>query len=455
VLGEITINPDEAGRVIVHFDGICLGDVGDRLVLAASDEPAWSANDGNVNVEPVSSDLNTFPFSHTRFYDVGAGSHTFYAVGQNYVETDGSGIGSVYGSLTVEFIPSGSNQITQAIGIQKANQDLSGGPVVLGQISLNAPGAGKVLVHFDGQCVSDVGDLIVLAASDEPDWATNDGNIGVEAYSSDYNRFPFAHSRAYDVGAGNHTFYAIGHNYVETAGSGIASIYGTLRVDFIPFASQHLVYFSGITQTGIDVEGAPVVVAQSTINAPEAGKVKVQFDGQCYADEGDRIVLAASDDPDWGANDGNVTVEAIDSDVDHLSFSHTRVYNVAAGSHTFYAVAENYVETAGDGETSIYGSLTVEYFPQSISASKELAASKALEVFPNPVGNVLTINLPESLTTPTVQVTDAMGRVLRIWNGLAPVNGQLELDVSAFPGGSYFLSIIDQNIRYHASFQRE
>jgi len=77
---------------------------------------------------------------------------------------------------------------------------------------------------------------------------------------------------------------------------------------------------------------------------------------------GDRMILAASNTQDWGVNDGNVSVESVNSDVNHHPFSHTRVYQVAAGNHTFYAVAENYVEQDGTGRTSIYASLTVEFF---------------------------------------------------------------------------------------------
>ncbi|MBK6524340.1 MAG: hypothetical protein IPG07_01605 [Crocinitomicaceae bacterium] len=34
VVGEITINPATAGKVIVHFDGVCIADVGDRIIFS-------------------------------------------------------------------------------------------------------------------------------------------------------------------------------------------------------------------------------------------------------------------------------------------------------------------------------------------------------------------------------------------------------------------------------------
>ena len=56
-----------------------------------------------MGVEAKDSDVNQNSFSHTRVYNVSAGARTFYAVGHNYVEYDGTGIASVYGNITVLF----------------------------------------------------------------------------------------------------------------------------------------------------------------------------------------------------------------------------------------------------------------------------------------------------------------------------------------------------------------
>jgi hypothetical protein len=114
-----------------------------------------------------------------------------------------------------------------------------------------------------------------------------------------------------------------------------------------------------ISQTNIDVTST-VTLATVTISAPTAGYVVVRFDGRAIADTGDRLVLAASDDADWHTNDGSVSFNGDDN---NHSFSHTRVYSVSAGSKTFYAVAQNYVDTAGDGKASIYGMLTATFYP--------------------------------------------------------------------------------------------
>jgi len=252
-------------------------------------------------------------------------------------------------------------------GISQTNIDVRGAPVTVGQLTINAPSSGTAVVRFDGSCYASVGDLIVLAASNTADWGVNDGNVSVESVNSDVNHHPFSHTRVYHVSAGNHTFYAVAENYVEQAGTGRTSIYASLTVEFFPDISMEaFAEHQGISQTNIDVRGAPVTVGQLTINAPSSGTAVVRFDGSCYASVGDLIVLAASNTANWGVNDGNVSVESVNSDVNHHPFSHTRVYQVAAGNHTFYAVAENYVEQAGTGRTSIYASLTIEFFPAII-----------------------------------------------------------------------------------------
>lgn len=361
VLGQITINPSASGKVIVSFDGLCISTPGDRIVLAASNTTSWGISDGSVGVEAYSTDINGNTFSHTRVYDVTPGSHTYYAVAQNYVETSGDGIASIYGSLTVEYIPA-SNSIVGFSGINRTSVNLNS-LTTISSNTINPTVSGKTIVRVDGSCISTPGDAIVLAASNTNSWGVNDGNVYVEAVNSDMNQNSFSHTRVYDVSSGNRTFNAVGQNYVETDGDGIASIYGSLLSYFIPSSGSGLIVgFTGIDRTFVNLNSS-TVLGQVTINPSVSGKVLVRFDGECYSSPGDRIVLAASNTTSWGINDGNTAVEAIDTDLLEESFSHTRVYNVTPGSRTFYAIGQNYAETAGDGIASVYGSLTVVFYP--------------------------------------------------------------------------------------------
>jgi len=110
--------------------------------------------------------------------------------------------------------------------------NLRGSAVTLATLTLQAPTSGDVVVHFDGECVSDVGDRIVLAASDTQRWGLNDGNVGVMAPSADVTMQSFSHSRVYHVLAGPQNFYAVAQNIVNESGSGIASIYANLTAEF-------------------------------------------------------------------------------------------------------------------------------------------------------------------------------------------------------------------------------
>jgi hypothetical protein len=435
VVGEITIEPTEAGKVIVRFDGNCWSTPGDAIILAASDAPSWSVNDGNISVEALNTDIRINSFSHTRVYNVAAGAQTFYAVAHNYVETDGDGIASIYGSLTVEFIPSGDNVI-RSIGIAETNIDLNS-LTTLGEISMNPSVAGKVIVHFDGHCYATPGDRIVLAASDAPSWTSNDGNVSVEAVDGDVNHRTFSHTRVYDVAAGSQKFYAVAQNYVETDGDGIASIYGTLTVEFVP-AGDKIIGFTGIAESGIDVSDA-TAFAEITIDPPVDGRVIVTFDGLCLSSPGDRIVLAASDGPSWSADDGNVGVEAVDADLNTNCFSHTRAYDVAAGTHTFYAVVQNYVETDGDGKASVYGSLTVKFVPQAPALAINDIFRNNYNIYPIPANDVLHV---EGLSTNSrLSVYSISGKELM---NIEAVNSISLLNISDLEQGVYFLKISEK-----------
>lgn len=99
-VGSVTIQIPASGTVQVTFAGNGVVSPGDRLVLAASDtSKTWGVNEGNVSIEASA------PFTHTRVYSVTAGSKTFYAVAQNYVKTSGTGIVSIYATLTATFYP--------------------------------------------------------------------------------------------------------------------------------------------------------------------------------------------------------------------------------------------------------------------------------------------------------------------------------------------------------------
>lgn len=443
-VGQITISPSEAGKVIVRFDGSCISSPGDRILLAASNTPGWEVNDGHTSVEAADSDVNRNSFSHTRVYDVTAGDHTFYAVvRQSTVESAGDGLVSVYGSLTVEFIPAAAG-IVGHMGIQQTNINVSSN-VTVGQVTINPAVAGKVIVHFDGTCISSPGDRIILAASNTQDWEVNDGHTSVEAADSDANRNSFSHTRAYSIAAGSHTFYAVvRQSTVEAAGDGMVSVYGSLTVQFIP-ATTGIVEHIGIQQTNIDAT-SNFIAGQIAITPATAGTVVVHFDGTCISTPGDRILLAANNIPDWEVNDGHTSVEALNTDVNRNSFSHTRSFEVAPGTHIFYAVVrQSTVEAAGDGIVSVYGSLTVKFFPDEVSSVADLTKEMPILVYPNPTAGLVSISHPDGQLPAGcyLSVSDQLGKELLLLEAAALHGGTC--DLSGLPSGAYHLRLLDAN----------
>ncbi|MBC7776849.1 MAG: T9SS type A sorting domain-containing protein [Phycisphaerae bacterium] len=445
ILGQVTLNTATAGKVILRFDGQCLSSVGDRIVLAASQTTNWGTNDGCVELEAASADISSNPFSHTRSYDVPAGEHTFYAVAQNFYELIGSGKASIYGSLTAEWFPEiPGKAFARHQGFTFENILVEGAPRTFGSLTIDAPESGKVLVRFDGKCVSNYGDLIFFAASNTPTWGNFDGSSSNEVISNDLNHFSFAHIRTYDVEAGSHTFYAVVENFYEVYGNGFASIYGSLTIEFFPDTDGAAFAFQPInTQFGITVEGPPVPVGTINMNAPTAGKVAVNFAGTCIASNGDQVRLAASDHPNWSANDGCIQYEPYSSDHNRTSFSHTMVYDVAPGDHTFYAVIQNYEEYEGSGLAVVYASLTTRFFPNNSSAAQEPEAFRNIKISPNPASEFVHIEYPD-LTQERFSMTlcDGNGRILkRFEKSEHDFSEQVQWELNDLPQGVYFIKL--------------
>jgi hypothetical protein len=420
ILALQTINVPEDGSVVVQFDGQCWSSPGDRIVLAASNTPTWHVNDGTTAVKAYDGDIVIHPFSHTRVYPVSAGIHTYFAVGENYTETGGSGIASVYGCLVIKFFPDSAGEpLVSHEGIVAVSEDVRGGSVVLGQRTINVATSGNALVRFDGICQSTPGDRIILAASNTTSWSSNDGNTSVEAIDEAHNLTPFSHSRMYSIGPGTHDFYAVAENIVEMDGNGIASVYASLTVEFFPsIPGAPSVTHTGVSETYIDVESSPVAMDSVTISPTTRGTAVVRYEGTCVSDVGDRIILAASHDRDWDTDAGHVAVEAITSDLDNNSFSHTRVYTINPGPRTFYAVCHNYVETDGDGIASNYASLSVEFFPEYVTGAEDKdnipMAIELEQNYPNPFKPFTTIgfNLPEEAQV-SVSIYDIEGKLVK------------------------------------------
>jgi len=438
-LGQLTVTLPADGYVVVHFDGECYASIGDLIVVAASSYEGWNTNDGNVSIENSKVGFGR-PFSHTRVYDITAGSHTFYAVGQNYVELDGSGSATIYGTLTVEYFPNTSPAIVKSNGFT-FNGDVTDITAV-GQQTIHATGPGKILVRFDGWITSSPADRIVLAASNSKSWGFDDGAVAVEAVNAgDVDENSFSHTRSYSVNsAGDYTYFAVAQVYGKAGGNGQVWIYGNLLVEFYPTSGSEKVFFSGFSHTAIDLNGEPTALTTITYDAPEAGKVLAVLDGYFTADPGYDVVLAASNDGNWSEDEGSLKLQALDLDQNRYSFSHSRLYNVGPGSHTFYAVGEIFGGSGGK-TADLFGHLIVKYIPFSTTAVEDVADTKnEFEIFPNPAKEKihLAFKNPDGAEK-QIQLLNIQGQRLSTYQ--KNMTADVELDVSAIPTGIYWINI--------------
>lgn len=452
VLGQLLLNFPYNGKAVVQFSGICISDPGDGITVAANTVPDWGVNDGNVSFEAIDSDVNRNSFSHTRIFDVSAGFNSFYAVAENYTPQNGSGIASFYGHLVVKYFPdipfTLGLPLVRAQNISQTRINVRGNPVKLDSITLTSKFGGTVYLRFDGQCVPDIGDRIILAASDNGSWSTNDGGVAAETPDKTGFSVPFSHSRVYTFTGGSKTFYAVAENYVETAGSGVTSIYGTLTLEFYPSVSGVECKGTGISRYNINLRGNPVALDSIQFNFPTPGKVFVYFDGFAFADIGDRLLFAASDHIGWTADAGNTTIEVPNSDQNHANFAHAMVYDVTPGPSTFYAISQNYVETDGSGVGSVYGNLCAVYFPDNtVGLEDEENMIKGFQLYqnyPNPFNptTMIRYDIPTA-THVDLSVYSVTGqKMMTLISGEQnPGSYIIEWNGGSLPSGIYFITL--------------
>jgi hypothetical protein len=83
-------------------------------------------------------------------------------------------------------------------------------------------------------------------------------------------------------------------------------------------------------------------------------------------------------------------------------------------------------------------------FPPSITLSTQQSTSNDLQIYPNPVSDILSIELPENIPYSGIRIIDGKGQIvdqLDIQKGLQSIN----YDISHLSGGIYILGLISEN----------
>lgn len=115
-------------------------------------------------------------------------------------------------------------------------------------------------------------------------------------------------------------------------------------------------------------------------------------------------------------------------------------YAVSVGFHTSYGSGGNSVFVVKIGDANSFPESTVTPTIINIVFLSELTVLKGLNVFPNPVNNQLTVEVPG--TTFTYSLTDANGKILQTGN---TVWEQSLIDFSSQTSGVYFLRITHES----------
>ncbi|MCP4120783.1 MAG: T9SS type A sorting domain-containing protein, partial [Bacteroidetes bacterium] len=198
---------------------------------------------------------------------------------------------------------------------------------------------------------------------------------------------------------------------------------------------------SEVILTSIDVRNEDYVLDEIEINSTNGGIAIAQFNGMANIQPGDRIIFDVVNGHSIPGGTSNICLESYDEDRSYRSFSHTRLFDLSPGTHSIAVLARNIDEMDGSGYISTYGTFTLVYEGSDlVSASETEQQNPDISLYPNPVGNLLTINLNHiPIGSHILQLTDINGRILYERH----IDGEMlmQLDVSSFASGMYFMSV--------------
>jgi len=436
VIGRLDLDFPVDGKVFVQFDGEGFGDTLDRIILSANDKPDWDTNDGNVSfVANVKGEGNCF--SHTRTFSVEAGQHSFFAVAHNYVDNGGSGIASIFGTLSVEFIPQNGLIIGESSITTDEYEAVQ--PVAFDTIIIEAPGPGKIELRLNGNLDVNYGDMILVAITETKAWDfTDPDNIALESTNPNEHYVGFSITKVVDIpAAGTYTFYAMAQRGYKEEGNGYIYAYTNLHARFYPESSEHVIAAKKIVKNNFNLGQDLRLLDSIELNVSHSGKVEVRFDGDLQSSPDHQIILAANNSPSYELQNGSVIIETTDEDIERHNFVHTQVFDVEPGTHTYYVMAEDYL---GDGTAiDLHGHFLVKFYPESvISANEELHAELPIEIWPNPATDRIRIQYENANEAMVVSILDLQGHVVRQMRNM--VSGS-EVETSNLPSGIYIVQM--------------
>lgn len=441
VLAKLDVALPNDGKVMVRFDGHCQSSPGDRIIVAASNIEKWQTNEGNLGLYAYKVESNNQSFAHQRVYDVTAGLQTFYAIGQNFVDTDGSGIASIHGTLIVEYYPNSPEvYVFNGQGILKYPIILNENAQIISSQKVNIPDKGKVLVHLATSVYSLSNNELEIALNDSEIWPMNDFTSPVNIVNSYATRYASI-SKIFEVESGEHEFFMLAKKNAGDMTNTNNAFYANMTVQFFPEGEEtNVLKTDELVSEKINSNSQISNLGKLKIEAPHKGKVIIQASGKYKIQSQQTAIFEIATTNLTEISNPDLKVQKLHDNHGEEYFSVTKIFEIEKGYNefNFYGKFDQSAESLTDGEVT--GLFTLKYVADPLISSIDGQDNQVYQkyaVFPNPVSDHLYLKVNDSIQEcHKVMLKDVSGKVVRQFDHWVEF-----IDFSQLSDGIYILSI--------------
>ncbi|OYU94155.1 MAG: hypothetical protein CFE21_17145 [Bacteroidetes bacterium B1(2017)] len=126
------------------------------------------------------------------------------------------------------------------------------------------------------------------------------------------------------------------------------------------------------------------------------------------------------------------------------------------GDYVIYVKVRTYFKIVGlPNQLDQLDSSTIDFKIVKPTGMQELVQAVGLKAYPNPAGNLLTVEIKKYSATATYQIYNVTGQVYDIPAQMSPNTGEVKFDVSSLKPGVYFVKGVNEGLSYQAKFVKE
>lgn len=120
-------------------------------------------------------------------------------------------------------------------------------------------------------------------------------------------------------------------------------------------------------------------------------------------------------------------------------------YEMSGDIEVFFTFADPLIDIlASDSNGTITSGIPPIFIEEVSTSSKEVASIEGINLFPNPAGNMINIEIPNQEKEHTVNVIDQTGRGL-LSVQIPAGSDRDQIDITSLVAGSYLMQIIDSD----------